>query len=112
MPAKRTTVSRRQHWRITPTAVSIWKIVCEIQAQPRDRRGQLSPEDDIALRDACIALAREVGFSKFDVGIELAVGVGDEPPDYFRNNSAQLQVWQEAKQIKTALDRALLQATV
>jgi hypothetical protein len=111
MATKRTVLRRQSRWAVTPAAAQIWRLVLELQTQPRDAYGELSDENRVALRDAMTELATAVGFSKFTVGIELAVGVGDEPPDYLRNNPAQLQVWQEAREIKTALDRALLRAT-
>jgi hypothetical protein len=105
MATKRTVLRRQSRWAVTPTAVQLWRFILELQEQPE------TEENRVALRDAMTELATAAGFSRFSVGIELTVGVGDEPPDYLRNNSAQLQVWHEAKQIKTALDRALLRAT-
>jgi hypothetical protein len=109
MPTKRVPLRRGARWQITPTAVKLWALFLEISAQPRNAHGELCDEDAAAERDVMAELARAVGFSKFDVGIQLTAGIGDEPPAYFRNNPVQLEAWCSAREIKTTLDRALLQ---
>jgi hypothetical protein len=90
--------------------LAIWRLVLELQQQPRDGHGELCEEDRVALRDATAELARVVGFSKF----ELEPGTcPDEPWPWAvaTNNSVQLRRWQESKQIRDALNAALLAAT-
>ena len=105
MVTKRVPISRRMQWHITPTAVRIWQVVLEVSAQPRDAKGELSDENQSALRDALDALAKEVGYQRLTIEPDR---VGDEPWSWIGNNPLQMQRWQQGKEIRDALNAALL----
>jgi len=106
MVTKRVPISRRMQWHITNTAVEIWRIVLEVKAQPRDAHGELSDENQAALRAALDALAKEVGFERLI--IEPHRIEGDEPWPWIGNNSLQIQRWELGKEIRDALNCELL----
>jgi hypothetical protein len=110
MGTKRVPISRKMRRQVSPAAVQIWRTILEIQAQPRNDRGELCEENRVALRDAMAELAHVVGFSKFELEPST---VPDEPWPWVvaTGNSVQLERWQQSKEIRDALNRALLAET-
>ena len=109
MTTMRVPISREMRWRVTPTALQIWKLILELQSHPRDAHGELCEADRVAERDARIALAAEMGFDKYT--IEPARIDGDEPWKWITDNSVQMERWQLGKEIRDALNAALLAET-
>jgi hypothetical protein len=95
-------------WRITNAAVEIWRIVLEVGSQPRNAKGELSDENQAALRAALDALAKEVGYPRLTIEPDR---VGDEPWSWINNNPLQMQRWQQGKEIRDALNAALIAQT-
>jgi hypothetical protein len=109
MPTRRIPLQRATRWRVSPSALAIWRTILEIQAQPRDRRGEfLSEENRVAERDAVVALAAEMGFCKLTVEPHR---VEDEPWSWIHDNQVQMERWALGKQIRDALNAALLAET-
>src|SRR6516225_4400089 len=101
MTTKRTPLHRAMTWRVTPTAVQIWRTVLEVSAQPRNAKHELSDENQAALRAALDALAKEVGYPRLTIEPDR---VGDEPWPWIGNNPLQMERWQMGKEIRDALN--------
>ena len=108
MTTKRVPISRAMQWRITPTAVQIWRTVLEVGSQPHNAHGELSDENQAALREALDALAKEVGYPRLTIEPDR---VGDEPWSWIGNNPLQMERWQLSKEIRDALNAALVSQT-
>jgi hypothetical protein len=109
MPTKRTAIVRESRWRVTPFAIKLWAQILELQQQPRDRHGELASDSDRnALRETWNALAADIGASKFLH--EPHRIKGDRPWDWI-HDTYQLQMWEESRQVRDALNCALLAQT-
>jgi hypothetical protein len=108
MTTKRVQISRPSRWRISPFAVKLWAQMLELEQGQRNRHGELVSEADRdALRDTWIALAAEIGASKFYH--EPHRILDDRQPWPWVHDAGQLQNWEESRQIRDLLNAALLE---
>jgi hypothetical protein len=108
MVTRRIPLQRHTRWRVSATALQIWRTILEIQAQPRDARGDLSEADYAAERAGVDALAAAMGFSRLTIEPHR---VQDQPWNWITDNQVQMERWAEGKEIRDVLNRALMEET-